>query len=98
MPLFQYQALDSQGKKRSGFIEAIDESEVKGKLREQVLMVSSIATKDSVSNKQNFSRDALQTFTVQLSQLVNANVPLFQSLSAIEEQSRGEPYHPLILS
>lgn len=98
MPLYQYQALDSNGKKRSGFIEAADESEVKGKLREQGLMVSSLSTKASVSNKQNLNRDALQTFTVQLAQLVNANVPLYQSLAAIEEQSRGEPYHRIILS
>ncbi len=98
MPLYHYQALDSSGKKRIGFIEAIDERDVKNKLREQGLMVSSLSTKASISANQNFSRDALQTFTVQLSQLVNANVPLFQSLSAIEEQSRGEPYHRIILS
>lgn len=98
MTLYQYQALDSKGKKRTGFIEANDENEVKGKLREQGLMVSSLTTKASVSNKQNLSRDVLQTFTVQLSQLVNANVPLFQSLAAIEEQCRGESYHRVILS
>jgi general secretion pathway protein F/type IV pilus assembly protein PilC len=98
MALYQYQALDGYGKKRTGFIEATDEAEAKGKLREQGLMVSSMTAKAAVAPKQNLTGDVLQTFTVQLAQLVNAGVPLFQSLSAIEEQYRGEPYHRIILS
>jgi general secretion pathway protein F len=98
MALYQYQALDTSGKKRSGFIEAIDETEAKGKLREQGLMVSQISPKASVAQKHNLRGEVLQTFTVQLSQLVNAGIPLYQSLSAIEEQYRGEPYHRIILS
>lgn len=98
MPLYQYQALDSAGKKRTGFIEAIDEPEVKAKLREQGLMVSSLTTKATTSAKQNFNSDSLLAFTVQLSQLVSANVPVYQSLLAIEEQSRGESYHRIVLS
>lgn len=98
MALYQYQALDPTGKKRSGFIEAIDEAEAKSKLREQGLMVSQLAPKASVAPKQNLRGEVLQTFTVQLSQLVNAGIPLYQSLSAIEEQYRGESYHRIILS
>ncbi|MBA3239533.1 MAG: type II secretion system F family protein [Parachlamydiaceae bacterium] len=98
MALYQYQALDGFGKKRTGFIEATDEAEAKGKLREQGLMVSSMTAKAEVAPKQNLTGDVLQTFTVQLAQLVNAGVPLYQSLSAIEEQYRGEPYHRIILS
>jgi general secretion pathway protein F len=98
MALYQYQALDSSGKKRAGFIEAIDETEAKGKLRDQGLMVSSLAAKAAVAPRQNLRGEALQTFTVQLSQLVNAGIPLYQSLSAIEEQYRGEPFHRIILS
>ncbi len=98
MALYQYQALDSHGKKLLGFIEANDENDAKSKLRDQGLMVSSLTTKASVSAKQNLRGTVLQTFTLQLSQLVNAGVPLYQSLSAIEEQYRGEPYHRIILS
>lgn len=98
MPLYQYQALDQQGKKRTGFIEALDEKEAKGKLRDQGLMVSSMTTKASVSSKQNLVGDTLLSFTLQLSQLINAGVPLYQSLSAMEEQYRGESYHRVILS
>ena len=38
------------------------------------------------------------TFTMQLSQLVGAGVPLYQSLVALEEQYRSEPYHRVLLS
>lgn len=98
MALYQYQALDTSGKKRVGFIEASDESDAKAKLREQGLMVSALSSKASVDNKQNLRGDMLQTFTVQLSQLVNAGVPLYQSLSVLEEQYRGESFHRIILS
>lgn len=98
MPLFQYQAIEKKGKKRSGFIEATDENDAKSKLREQGLMISSLSTKVNVSSKQNLKGDALVAFTVQLAQLVNAGIPLYQSLSAIEEQYRGESYHRIILS
>lgn len=98
MALYQYQALDNSGKKRVGFIEATDETDAKAKLREQGLMVSSLSSKVSVSQKQNLRGEALQTFTVQLSQLVSAGVPLYQSLSALEEQYRGESFHRVILS
>jgi len=98
MPLYQYQAIEKKGKKRSGFVEASDENDAKAKLREQGLMISSLSTKLSVSSKQNLKGDALVAFTVQLAQLVNAGIPLYQSLSAIEEQYRGESYHRIILS
>lgn len=98
MALYQYHALDNLGKKRIGFIEANDENDAKSKLRDQGLMVSNLTTKASVSAKQNLRGDILQTFTLQLAQLVNAGVPLYQSLSAIEEQYRGEPFHRVILS
>jgi general secretion pathway protein F len=98
MPLYQYQALGKNGKKRSGLLEAVDENDAKAKLRDQGLMVSSLTTKVTFSSKQNLNSDTLLTFTVQLSQLVNAGVPIYQSLSALEEQYRGEAFHRIILS
>lgn len=98
MPLYQYQHVDPQGKKRSSVIEAQNEKEAKNKLREQGLLVTTIVLKDRVAKKQNLKGDHLLAFTVQLSQLVNAGVPLYQSLTAIEEQVRGEPFHSIILS
>lgn len=98
MPLYQYQALDHAGKRKSGLLEAQDEREVKAKLREMGVMVISIAQKTSVASRQNLKGDNLLAFTHQLSQLVNAGIPLYESLVAIEEQSRAEPYHRIVLS
>ena len=98
MPLYQYQAIDSNGKKRSGLIEAQGEKEAKDKLREQGVMVSKIAPKTASSSKETLKGENLQAFTMQLSQLINAGVPLYQSLLAIEEQYRKESFHRVLLS
>ena len=98
MPLYQYQAIDSFGKKRSGVIEGMNESEVKDKLRHQGLMLMKLEPKVGVSRRQNLVGEDLITFTMQLAQLVGAGVPLYESLLAIEEQYRGERFHRIILS
>jgi general secretion pathway protein F len=98
MPIYHYQYLDGQGKSRSGLVEAQTEKEAKNKLREQDLIVTKISPNVKNQSKQNLKGDQLQSFTVQLSQLVNAGIPLYESLLAIEELSRGESYHRVILS
>lgn len=98
MPLYQYQALDHQGSKQKGLVEAGNEREAKDKLRSQSLMVSSLSMKSGASRKENLKGDVLVTFTLQLSQLVSAGVPLYESLVSIEEQYRQEPYHRTLLS
>lgn len=98
MPLYQYQALDRTGKKVNGIIEAQEERDAKEKLRDQGVMVINISLKTSTTSKQNLKGDTLYAFTMQLSQLVSAGVPLYQALIAIEEQYRTEPYHQIILS
>lgn len=98
MPLYQYQAIDGSGKKRSGLIEAQGEKEAKEKLREQGVMVSRLALKTEGSSKESLRGESLQAFTMQLSQLINAGVPLYQSLLAIEEQYRKESFHRVLLS
>lgn len=98
MPLYQYQALDAKGKKKKGLIEAQGEKEAKAKLRDMGVMVTSLTTKAGVSSRQNLKGENLMAFTMQLSQLVGAGVPLYESLLAIEEQCRNEPYHRIVLS
>lgn len=98
MPLYQYQYVDGKGKKRSGLIEAQSDREAKDKLREQGLLVLNLGTKKKINTRQNLKGDHLLAFTVQLSQLVNAGVPLYESLVALEEQMRGEPFHRIVLS
>jgi len=98
MPLYQYQALDKNGKKRAGLIEAQNDKDGKEKLRDQGLMVTRISIKSGGSARENLRGESLMTFTMQLSQLINAGIPLYQSLVALEEQYRNEPYHRILLS
>jgi len=97
MPIFYYQALNLKGKRIKGHIEAHNEREAKDLLREQGSMVTKLAVKTKTSSKQQLKGESLVTFTVQLSQLVSAGVPVYESLVAIEEQYRQEPYHHIIL-
>ena len=98
MPLYHYNYVDSSGKRRSGHIEASSDQDAKVKLREQGVLVTQIRTKTKFNKKQHFKGENLLSFTIQLSQLINAGIPLYESLIAIEEQTRGESYHRIILS
>ncbi len=84
--------------KRSGLIEAQSEKEGKDKLRDQGLMVVKIAPKIRGSAKENLRGENLMTFTLQLSQLLDAGIPLYESLVALEEQYRTESFHRILLS
>lgn len=97
MPLFHYQAYDSKGKSKKGYIEAQGEKEAKDKLRDMGIMVTTIGLKEKSSTRQNLKPQALYTFSLQLYQLVSAGVPLYESLMTIEKQSRNESYHRIIL-
>lgn len=98
MPLYTYNAIDTLGKKRTGALEAHSEKEAKSILREQGVMVIQIGIKKATSRKENLNSDQLLSFTMQLSQLVGAGVPVYESLVAIEEQYREESNHRIILS
>ena len=98
MPLYQYQALDQHGKKKKGLIDAQSEREAKEKLRQMGVILTNLSAKTAMASKQNLKGDNLLGFTMQLSQLVGAGVPLFESLIAIEGQCRNAPYHRVVLS
>ncbi len=97
MPVYHYQALGLNGKKIKGHLEAHNEREAKDLLREQGSMVTKLKIKENVTGKQQLKGENLVTFTVQLAQLCSAGVPLYESLIAIEEQYRQEPFHHIIL-
>lgn len=98
MPLYNYQAIDSQGKKLSGLIDAHNEREAKNKLREQGLMMTKLAVKKGATRKENLRGEQLLTFTLQLSQLIAGGVPIYESLVALEEQYRTESFNRVLLS
>jgi general secretion pathway protein F/type IV pilus assembly protein PilC len=99
MKVFQYQAVRQDGQKVNSSIEAEKLDEAKRLLREQQLIILSLK-EVSIPKKKLLlmSFDQKVIFTSQLAQLLEANVPLYEGLEALEEQSANESYQPLITS
>lgn len=98
MPIYRYQAIGSKGSRRTGVIEALSIEEAKERLRTQDLMVTALVEKKGLSSKENLKGEELVSFTLQLSELLNAGLPLYESLLAMEAQYRGERTHRIIMS
>lgn len=98
MTLFAYTALRGGGKAAKGVIDALTLHEAKEKLRAQGVMVTKIAQQRRERRSGHLSKAQLIEFTDQLARLIESGLPLFESLSAIEEQSRGERGAAIYLS
>lgn len=96
MALFQYQALNLQGKTLRGMIDALSEKEAREKLREQKILPTVLKERRRVTRSSHLSGSELLAFTLQLSQLLQAGLPLYESLLALELQNRGEKWHGLL--
>ncbi len=98
MATFIYKAISTNGKRSRGLIDAHSLAEAKEKVKTQgILLLDIQETKaKSPSTSSQFDFEALVLFTTQLSQLIQAQVPLHESLIALEEQARGEKYHGII--
>lgn len=98
MPIYKYQALDPKGARRTGVMEALSADEAKERLRSQDLMVTQISEKKGIASKENLRGEELVSFTLQISQLLKAGIPLYESLIAMEAQYRGESTHRIVMS
>jgi len=99
MDRFIYKALTQEGKKREGIVEAKSLDEAKKKVRAlQLILVSITKKKTAEKNSYSLKTEELLLLTSQLTQLSKAQIPLYESLLALEEQTRGERLHSLVLS
>lgn len=104
MALFYYRYIDSRGKKKRSCLEAESLSEAKDRLRAQKLAVFALTEKRGTfafffkKKQARLPQVHLITFTTQLSQLLVAGMPLYESLLSLEEQYRQEAFHPIILT
>ncbi|MFQ5518984.1 MAG: type II secretion system F family protein [Mariprofundus sp.] len=91
MSLFSYQALDSSGRKQKGEIEADSERAARQKLKARQLVVRKlIATEKQQQSKESNGKARLGSsdtvlFLQQLATLIEAGMPLIDSLAAIAE-------------
>lgn len=96
---FVYHYIDLLGRKKKGLIEAQTLDEAKERLRSQNLLITSLeALNGKKRGHTHLKKTALITFTTQLASLLQAGMPLYESLLSLEEQVRGEGYHATLLT
>jgi type IV pilus assembly protein PilC len=103
MLVFQYQARDNSGKVINGQIDAEDQATAAAMLANRSLMV--VALKAGVAQKVKIKRlqgsakpQELVVFTRQLATMMDAGLPLIQTLTALEEQTDSKTFKPVIRS
>jgi len=101
MPMFQYRARDPSGKPVSGKIEAIEQQGAAALLLDRNLLVVSlkpaVARKDRARRHQGkVKAQDLVVFTRQLATMMDAGLPLVQSLNALEEQTESKTFKPVL--
>lgn len=97
MAVFHYSAVKAEGTRVSGAIEATSRDEAKHMLRDQKLIIISLQESTKTAQKNlKMSFDQIVIFTSQLAQLLEADVPLYESLEALSEQAKGESHQPVI--
>jgi type II secretory pathway component PulF len=97
MGIFNYRAARSDGQRQKGAVEASSIEEAKRLLREQQLIILELDAAEPAKKKPlTMSREQCAIFTSQLAQLLEASVPLYEGLEALEEQASGEPHQAVI--
>lgn len=97
MPLFRYSAVSPEGRAIKGVIDADSLPVAKERLRKQQVMVTAVTLLQSKQDQLHLPPPMLLAFTRELSQLLNAGLPLYESLLTIEEKHRRHKAHPLFL-
>ena len=98
---FQYQARDTAGKQVSGTIDAPDQAAAAALLLDRNLMVISlkaVASKKSRTKRKQgkIKSQDLVVFTRQLATMMDAGLPLVQTLTALEEQTENKLFKPVL--
>ena len=101
MPTYKYSARDQEGKNVTGRISAESEAVIIAELRKRSLSILSIAEekesafKKSVSKPQGGKKvkpEDLVIFTRQFATMVDAGIPILQSLEALSEQTSNPTF------
>lgn len=97
MALFQYKAIGVGGKAEKGVIDADSLVMAKERLRREQVLITDIACLQEDKKKIVLSASQLLAFTREISQLLKAKLPLYESLLTIEEKQRNTKSHPLFV-
>lgn len=97
MGLFRYEALNPAGKKFFGTMNADDLLDAKTKLQRREILAIAITPLSQEQIGCVLKRSELMNLTREISRLLQAGMPLFEVLSALEEKYKGQKAHQLLL-
>jgi type IV pilus assembly protein PilC len=101
MPTFKYVAKDQSSKTISGKLSADSQAAVIDELRKRKLIIISVKEKPTSGisfGKKRVKADDLVVFSRQLATMVDAGIPLMQSLDALGEQIQSGEFRQVITS
>ncbi|NQU09369.1 type II secretion system F family protein [bacterium] len=101
MPTFSYSARDGSGKLLTGTVEATDQQAASVTLLDRELLLMSIqpvaSRKPRVKRRQGkVASQDLVVFTRQLATMMDAGLPLVQTLTTLEEQTESRTLKPVL--
>ncbi|NNM43557.1 MAG: type II secretion system F family protein [Chlamydiae bacterium] len=97
MAVFRYSGFLENGKKISGIIDADSHDLAKERLRKRQMFITDLAQLTEKERKVVLKSDVLLSFTRDLSQLLKAGLPLYESLLTIEEKYQRTKSHAIFL-
>src|SRR5258708_2964324 len=97
MALFEYQALSEKGKKVIGTIDADNLQEAKLKLIRRQIAAIKLELLSEKKRRSSLSKSEVLQVTREISRLLQAGMPLYEALSALEEKYQGQKPHKLFL-
>ena len=104
MPAYKYEALDADGKARSGLLEADNARAARAQLRAQALVPLEVVPVAQAANdgqagrfgRRVFSSSELSVWTRQMSGLVGAGLPLERALTALVDETEDPRQRELV--
>lgn len=107
MPTFAYQARDEKGATRKGVVEAADQSSAAAALAQKGLAIVNITESAPIQRREagkiggkkigSIPETEMVMFTRQLATMIDAGLPLVQSLTALTEQTTNKRFKPVLL-
>ncbi|MCH9633219.1 MAG: Type II secretion system protein F [Chlamydiae bacterium] len=95
MPVYYYRAYNVSGKSYQSSIDCETLTDAKARLLE--LGIPFVSVKEGKKKRaQKISQQSLLLFTEQLSQLLQADIPLFDSLKLLKDQFKQDAFFPIL--
>lgn len=97
MAIFRYSALTEKGKTVAGIVDAESLAEAKQKLIRRQILVIQVEMIEKKNSGCRLKKGDVLMLTRECARLLDAGLPLFESLSVLEEKYRDHPAHELLL-